>query len=78
VQTLVQRIKETLERERQCFIRPEELKRVWPSIDDEERERRVREFAEENGFRIFTYSRVLGAMFVAGSARAERQQHLIR
>ena len=70
---LVQRIKATLETERQCFVRPDELKRVWPCLDDEHREPIVREFAQENGFRIFTYSRVLGAMFV--SARNEAGRH---
>ena len=74
VDALVQRIKTTLETERQCFVRPEELKRVWPSLDDEHREPLVREFAQENGFRIFTYSRVLGAMFVSAKDEPARHQ----
>ena len=66
VQALVQRINSTLQTEKQCFVRPDELKRVWPSLADEHRENVVREFAEANGWRIFTYSRILGAMFVSG------------
>ena len=64
MQLLVQRIESALLNERQCFVRPDELKRVWPNLSDEDRENVVREFARENGWRIFTYSRVLGAMFV--------------
>ena len=65
MQTLVQRISSTLQTEKQCFVRPDELKRIWPAVIDEQREEMVREFARENGWRIFTYSRVLGAMFVS-------------
>jgi hypothetical protein len=63
---LVQRITSTLETQKQCFVRPDELKRVWPSLTDDDREDAVREFARENGWRIFSYNRVLGAMFVSG------------
>lgn len=61
---LAQQISSALETQRHCFVRPEELKRVWPSLGEEERESVVRDFAREHGWRIFTYSRVLGAMFV--------------
>lgn len=72
VQALVQRIRSTLEIEKRCFVRPDELQRVWPSVDDEQREPLVREFARENGFQIYNYSRVLGAMFVPGSGEGDR------
>jgi hypothetical protein len=64
MQLLAQRIESVLQDERQCFIRPEQLHRVWPQIDDGQREQAVRDFAHEHGWRIFNYSRVLGAMFV--------------
>lgn len=71
MQTLVQQIASALDTQKHCFVRPEELKRVWPSIGEEEREDLVRHFARKHGWRIFTYSRVLGAMFVreAGPGR---------
>jgi len=65
MQALAEQIRSTFESQKHCFVRPDELKRVWPSLTEEEREHFVREFAHENGWRIFTYSRVLGAMFVA-------------
>jgi hypothetical protein len=67
MQALAEQIRSTFETQRHCFVRPEELKRIWPTLHDEDREQIVREFARENGWRIFTYSRVLGAMFVAPS-----------
>jgi hypothetical protein len=71
MQVLVQQIQSALETEKHCFVRPEELKRVWPSLRDDDREQVVREFARENGWRVFTYSRVLGAMFVSEQRDAE-------
>jgi hypothetical protein len=68
MQVLVLRIKSALETEAHCFVRPEELKRVWPSLNDREREQTVRKFASDNGWRIFTYNRVLGAMFVRAAS----------
>jgi hypothetical protein len=64
MEILVQQIKSALATQKECFVRPEELKRVWRSIADEKREHIVRKFATEHGWRIFTYNRVLGAMFV--------------
>jgi len=71
MQALAERIKSTFETQKHCFVRPDELKRVWPSLSDDDREQVVREFARENGWRIFTYSRVLGAMFVSPSNQME-------
>ena len=65
---LAQRIELALQTEKQCFIRPDELKQVWPGLSEEQRENTVREFAREYGWQIFTYSRILGAMFVRDSA----------
>ena len=65
---LAQRIELALQTEKQCFIRPDELKQVWPGFSDKQREDTVREFAREHGWQIFTYSRILGAMFVRDSA----------
>ena len=67
MQMLVQEIAAALETQTHHFVRPSELKRVWPSVPDERRERIVRDFAREHGLRIFTYSRALGAMFVRDS-----------
>ena len=67
MQALVQQIESTLEIEKHCFVRPDELKRVWPSVAEQTREEVVRDFAREHGWRVFTYSRVLGAMFVRGN-----------
>ena len=68
MQVLVQQIQSALETQKHCFVRPDELKRVWPSLADQDREHIVREFAREHGWRIFTYSRALGAMFVREEA----------
>ena len=64
MQMLVQKIESTLKTEEHCFVRPDDLRRVWPSVGEPNREDVVRQFAEEHGWRIFTYSRILGAMFV--------------
>ena len=71
---LAQRIESALETEKQCFIRPDELKRVWPNFSDDQRHEVVVEFAREHGWRIFTYSRILGAMFVRDSAMSETRR----
>jgi len=64
MQTLVQRIESGIEKEKVCFVRPDELHRVWPEFTEFERETVVRSFAHKHGWRVFTYSRALGAMFV--------------
>lgn len=64
MEILVHQIKSVLEKEKHCFVRPDQLHRVWPGIGDDERETTVRKFAREHGWQIFTYSRALGAMFV--------------
>jgi hypothetical protein len=64
MEILVERIEAAIQTEKHCFVRPEELTRTWPSLGESEREQAVREFARQHGWKIFTYSRVLGAMFV--------------
>jgi hypothetical protein len=66
MQMLVQEIESALENHRHFFLRPDDLKRLWPSGSEQEREDTVRDFAREHGWRIFSYSRALGAMFVGG------------
>lgn len=68
MQLLEEEIESALQSQRQYFVRPDELRRVWPAMHDDEREQVVRQFAQEHGWRIFTYSRILGAMFVRDSA----------
>jgi hypothetical protein len=64
MQMLVQQIESTLQTEKHCFIRPDELQRVWPHVNDYDRETAVRVFAREHGWSVFTYARGLGAMIV--------------
>jgi hypothetical protein len=64
MQMLVQQIEEMIQTQKCCFVRPDELRRVWSSVRDDQREQIVREFAHEHGWRIFSYNAVLGAMFV--------------
>jgi len=64
MQMLVQEIESMFQSQRHCFVRPDDLKRVWPSMTEQQRERLVSEFARDHGWRIFTYSRVFGAMFI--------------
>lgn len=71
MQVLAEQIRSAFATQKHYFVRPDELRRVWPSLSDEEREQRVGEFARENGWRVFTYSRVLGAMFVSRSSEME-------
>jgi len=67
MQMLVEHIETTLQARKDCFVRPQELQRVWPEIPDEQREGIVRDFARQHGWRIFTYSRALCSMFVRES-----------
>jgi hypothetical protein len=66
MQMLVQEIESMFESQKHCFVRPDDLKRAWPAMAEEDRERAINEFAREHGWRVFTYSRVFGAMFVRG------------
>lgn len=66
MQMLVQEIESALENHRHFFLRPDDIKHLWPSASEQQREQSVRDFAREHGWRIFTYSRALGAMFVGG------------
>jgi hypothetical protein len=72
MQTLAREIESALQTQKCCFVRPEELQRVWPSVGAEHREHIVREFARDHGWRIFSYSRMLGAMFVRDTPERER------
>ena len=45
-----------------CGIYEEELALIWP-ISDEGRERKIREFASENGLRLRFYKKGLCAIF---------------
>ncbi len=71
---LVHQIESALQSGKDCFVRPQELQRVWPAVADEERENIVRGFAREHGWRVFTSNRVLGAMFVRDSLRSEEAE----
>ena len=68
MELLAQQIGSILADEKYCFVRPDQLHRVWPDLGEAERENVVRHFADEHGWRIFTYSRVLGAMVVRGTS----------
>jgi len=46
-----------------CAIYEEELQRVWP-LDEENRERKIAEFAREYGFHLNLYKQGLCAIFV--------------
>jgi hypothetical protein len=70
MQMLVQEIESALENHRHFFLRPDDLRQLWPSASEQEREKNVRDFAREHGWRIFTYSRAIGAMIV-GARNAE-------
>ena len=74
MQTLALEIESALQTQKCCFVRPEELKRIWPSVGAEDREHIVREFAREHGWRIFSYNRTLGAMFVRESPEPQRMR----
>lgn len=74
MEILVQHIESVLQSQKHCFVRPEELYRVWPDIPDEQRESVVREFAHRHGWRIFSYGRALGAMFVSGTPMQQPQR----
>jgi hypothetical protein len=72
VELLIQKIESTLQAQSHCLVRPEELERVWSNLPMDEREDRVREFAHEHGWRVFSYGRALGAMFVRDQSAVGR------
>lgn len=53
-----------------CGIYEEELGLVWP-ISDEGRERKIQQFARENGLRVRFYKKGLCAIFDTDSASRE-------
>ena len=46
-----------------CAIYEEELQRLWP-LEDENRERKIAQFARDYGLRLTFYKQGLGAIFV--------------
>ena len=46
-----------------CAIYEEELQRIWP-LDEENREKKIAEFAREYGFHLNFYKQGLCAVFV--------------
>jgi hypothetical protein len=60
--SLVSRIKQELVSEPHCAIYEPELSQLWP-LWDEEREKKITEFAAQNGFRMVFYSKGLCAIF---------------
>jgi len=46
-----------------CAIYEDELQRIWPT-DEENRERKIAQFAREYGFHLSFYKQGLGAIFV--------------
>ena len=65
MEQLVQQVESALQTQTYCFVRPDELQRVWPHVDETHREQVVREFAHQHGWRVFSYNRGVGAMIVA-------------
>jgi hypothetical protein len=45
-----------------CAIYEDELQRLWP-INEDNRKRKIEQFAKEHGFRLAYYKRGLCAMF---------------
>ncbi len=46
-----------------CAIYEEELQRIWP-LDEEDREKKIAQFAWDYGFHLSFYKSGLGAIFV--------------
>jgi len=47
---------------RHCMIYEKDLERIWPR-DDEEREKKIAEFAKKYGFRLRFYQKGMCAIF---------------
>ena len=45
-----------------CAVYEDELQRVWP-IDEDNRKAKIKQFADQNGFRLVYYKRGLCAIF---------------
>lgn len=65
MELLLSDIQSKINADGRCFVRYSELVRVWPGLNEYDRESAVHAFAREHGWRVFAYSRALGAMFVA-------------
>jgi len=48
-----------------CAIYEQELQRIWP-LDEEDRERKIAQFARDYGFYLSFYKQGLCAIFVKG------------
>ena len=59
---LLQEIKRELKTAKHCAVYEEELTRVWPD-DGNQREPKIAQFAEDNGFRLRFYRDGLCAIF---------------
>src|SRR5215471_14415623 len=59
---LVQQIQRELKTAKHCAVYEEELTRVWPD-DGNQREPKIAQFAEDNGFRLRFYRDGLCAIF---------------
>jgi hypothetical protein len=59
---LMKQITQQLRTEKHCAIYEDELSRVWPRLIPG-RETKIRQFAEENGWRLRFYSEGLCAIF---------------
>ena len=45
-----------------CAVYEDELQRIWP-LDEDNRKEKIRQFADQNGFRLVYYKRGLCAIF---------------
>ena len=67
MEILASKIRSELETQTQelghCAIYEEELQRIWP-LDEENREKKIAEFAREYGFHLNFYKQGLCAIFV--------------
>ena len=61
--TLAKEIKRRMKGEwRHCMVRDKDLERIWP-IHEEDREKKIAEFAKKYGFRLRFYSKGGCAIF---------------
>ena len=69
---LLQQIKCELKTAKHCAVYEEELSRVWPAGN--QREPKVRRFADDNGFRLRFYRDGLSAIFDKGRRETDRER----
>ena len=69
---LLQQIKCELKTAKHCAVYEEELSRVWPAGN--QRECKVRRFADDNGFRLRFYRDGLCAIFDKALERERREK----